>query len=178
MFRKLFYTILFFFPAVACLAQAAKIDIPMKKGKVYYEKSYAVSDSLRQNELYKRALKWFKSDSANTQKIKTSANKANGQISGTGIFKIVTGNTGNYYFMRFKISIKVIKGAYTFAATDFYEKPIETGVSNEYSKIEYRWWDYRQGKPWSAEDETLFKGIAADETALMASLEAQMGTIK
>lgn len=76
--------------------------------------------------------------------------------------------------MRFVINIKVYNDGYTFTANSFYEKPIESGISNEYSKIEYRWWDYRQGKPWSAEDETLFKGIASDETALMASLENQM----
>ncbi|MDB5016686.1 MAG: hypothetical protein JWQ84_1518 [Mucilaginibacter sp.] len=155
-------------------AQVSKIDIPMKKGKVYYEKNYELSPGLQQQELYKRVLKWFKQDAQSAKKITTSSDKNTGEIIGTGLFKIVTGSTGNYYLVRFVIDIKVHKGGYTFSASGFYEKPIESGISNEYSKIEYRWWDYRQGKPWSAEDETLFKGITADENALMSSLEDKM----
>jgi hypothetical protein len=173
MFKTLFLGSLILF-SLSVLAQTVKIDIPMKKGKAYYEKSYRVNENLQQDELYKRALKWFKQDFPNTQKINISADKTTGEISGTGIFKIITSSTGNYYFMRFAINIKVYNGGYTYTADKFYEKPIESGVSNEYSKIEYRWWDYRQGKPWSAEDETLFKGIASNEIALMASLEDEM----
>lgn len=173
MFKKLFLGAFILF-SLNVLTQTSKIDIPMKKGKVYYEKSYIVNDSSRQNELFKRAEKWFKQDFPNTQKIKLSADKTTGEIMGIGIFKIVTSNTGNYYFMRFVITIKVYNGGYTYTANQFYEKPIESGISNEYSKIEYRWWDYRQDKPWSKEDETLFKGIASNETALIASLEVEM----
>jgi hypothetical protein len=173
MFKTLFLGSLILF-SLNVLAQTSRIDIPMKKGKVYYEKSYRVNEGLQQDELYKRALKWFKQDFPHTQKIKISTDKTTGEITGTGIFKITTSSTGNYYFMRFAISIKVYNGGYTYTADKFYEKPIENGISNEYSKIEYRWWDYRQGKPWSAEDETLFKGIASNETALMASLEDEM----
>ncbi len=173
MFKTLLFGLLTLF-SLSGLAQTSKIDIPMKKGKVYYERSYRVSDSSQQDELFKRAEKWFKQDFPNTQKIKLSTDKTTGVITGTGIFKILTSNTGNYYFMRFAITIKVYNGGYTYTADKFYEKPIETGISNEYSKIEYRWWDYRQGKPWSKEDETLFKGIASNETALMASLEVEM----
>jgi hypothetical protein len=155
-------------------AQKSRIDIPMKNGKVYYEKSYDLDSNIKLEELFNRALKWFGQDFPNTEKIKTSANKKTGEITGSGIFKIVTSSTGNYYLMKFVMNIKVHSGGYTFTANNFYEKPIESGISNEYSKIEYRWWDYRQGKPWSVEDETLFKGIALDETELMASLENQM----
>jgi len=156
------------------MAQVNKTAIPMKKGKVHYEKGYIFTDSLKQDELFKRALKWFKIDVPNAEKIKTSADKTNGEITGTSIFKIVTSSTGNYYLVRSVFKIMVYNSGYTFEANEFYEKPIESGISNEYSKIEYRWWDYRQGKPWSAEDETLFKGIISDEAALMASLEEQL----
>jgi len=173
MFKILFIGVFTLF-SLHVLAQISKIDIPMKKGKVYYEKSYRLSDSTQQSELFKRAKRWFKQDYLNTQKIKLSADKTTGEITGTGIFKILTSNTGNYYFMRFAITIKVYNDGYTYTADQFYEKPIESGISNKYSKIEYRWWDYRQGKPWSKEDETLFKGVASNETALMASLEDEM----
>jgi hypothetical protein len=173
MFKIQFLILLVLF-SLNGFAQKSDIDIPMKNGKVYYEKTYHLNSNLKQEELFNRTLKWFKQDFQNTEKIKASANKKTGVIAGSGIFKIVTSSTGNYYLMRFVMNIKVDNGGYTFTANNFYEKPIESGISNEYSKIEYRWWDYRQGKPWSAEDETLFKGIASDETALMASLENQM----
>jgi hypothetical protein len=155
-------------------AQKTEIAIPMKNGKVYYEKNSHLNNSLLQEELFNRVLEWFKHDLLSTEKIKLSDDKKTGEIFGSGIFKIVTSGTGNYYLVRFAISIKVFNDGYTFTANNFYEKPHESGISNEYSKIEYRWWDYRQAKPWSAEDEILFKGIASDETALMASLEDEM----
>jgi hypothetical protein len=173
MFKIQFLILLILF-SLNGFAQKTDIDIPMKNGKVYYEKNYKLNSNLMQEELFNRALKWFKQDLPNTEKIKTSVDKKTGEITGSGIFKIVTSSTGNYYLMRFVMNIKVYNGGYTFTANNFYEKPIERGISNEYSKIEYRWWDYRQGKPWSAEDITLFKGIVSDETALMASLENQM----
>jgi hypothetical protein len=168
--------LLSFFIYTSAIGQVSKIDIPMKNGKVFYEKSYELNPALQKGILFKRALRWFKQDFPSTQKIKPSADKTTGEITGTGIFKIVTSDNGNYYFMRFSIDIQVRNGGYTFTATSFYEKPIESGISNEYSKIEYRWWDYRQGKPWSVEDTALFKGIASNETALMASLDDQMKT--
>jgi len=173
MFKAVF-VLLCVFVCTSATGQMSKIDFPMKNGKVFYEKAYKLSPALQKEELFKRALKWFKEDFLNTQKIKLSADKTTGKITGIGIFKIITANNGNYYLMRFKIDIQVNNGGYIFIATAFYEKPIETGISNEYSKIEYRWWDYRQGKPWSAEDTVLFNGIASDETALMTSLEDQM----
>jgi hypothetical protein len=48
------------------------------------------------------------------------------------------------------------------------------GVTNDYSKIEYRWWDFRKGKPWNPEDEALFKGLDQHSLLLMASLEKEM----
>ena len=173
MFKAVF-VLLYVFVCTSATGQMSKIDFPMKNGKVFYEKAYKLSPALQKEELFKRALKWFKEDFLNTQKIKLSADKTTGKITGMGIYKIITADNGNYYLTRFKIDIQVNDNGYIFTATAFYEKPIETGISNEYSKIEYRWWDYRQGKPWSAEDETLFKGIISDEAALMASLEEQL----
>ncbi len=45
------------------------------------------------------------------------------------------------------------------------------GVTNDYSKIEYRWRDFRKGKPWNPEDEALFKGLDQQTLLLMTSLE-------
>jgi len=171
---KIQFSILLILFAFSGFAQKSEIAIPMKNGKVYYEESYQPNSSLKQQVLFSRVLVWFKQDFPNTEKIKISDDNKTGEISGSVIFKIVTSGTGNYYFVRFAINIKVYDGGYTFTADEFYEKPIESGISNAYSKIEYRWWDYRQGKPWSVEDEMLFKGIASGETALMSSLENEI----
>ncbi len=146
----------------------------MKKGKVSYDTSYVLNPDLKKEDLFSRCLKWFKDTSANNKKYIRSSDDKSGEVIGDGLFKITTSSTGNYYWIRFVIDIKIHNGGYEFSAHSFYEKPVESGISNEYSKIEYRWWDYRQGKPWSAEDETLFKGIVANETSLMASLQQQM----
>jgi Domain of unknown function (DUF4468) with TBP-like fold len=163
-----------FFSSLYCEAQSSVIVIPMKKGKVSYDTSYILNAGLQKKELFNRCLKWFKDTSENIKKAIRSSDEKSGEIIGNGLFKIITSNTGNYYWIRFIIDIKVHNEGYEFNAHSFYEKPIESGISNEYSKIEYRWWDYRQGKPWSAEDETLFKGIAANETSSMAALLQQM----
>jgi hypothetical protein len=165
-------------PAI-CAAQTAstKIPIPMKKGKIYFEKDYPLNDSLQKKELFSRAYTWMKRNSPyEITDIKTDvlANTITG--TGTGMFKIITSSTGNYYLVRFVVALKADNNGYSFSMYDLYEKPVESGISNEYSKIEYRWWDFRQGKPWSAEDETLFKGIVSDEEVLMTSFESKMNS--
>lgn len=146
----------------------------MKKGKVSYDTSYVLNAGMQKEDLFNSCLRWFKDTSENIKKIIRSSDNKTDEIIGDVFFKIITSSTGNYYWIRFVIDIKVHNGGYEFSAHSFYEKPVESGISNEYSKIEYRWWDYRQGKPWSSEDETLFKGIVANEKSLMASLQEQM----
>src|ERR1700679_1826510 len=85
-------------------AQKSEIVIPMKNGKVYYENSYHLNSSLQRAELFNKVLDWFKQDFANTEKIKLSDDKKTGEILGSGIFKIVTSGTGNYYLIKFAIS--------------------------------------------------------------------------
>jgi hypothetical protein len=163
-------------PAI-CAAQTAstKIPIPMKKGKIYFEKDYPLNDSLQKKELFSKAYTWMKRNSP-YEIINIKTDVQTNTITGTGMFKIITSSTGNYYVVKFVIALKVDAHGYSFSMYDVYEKPVESGISNEYSKIEYRWWDFRQGKPWSAEDETLFKGIVSDEGVLMASFENKMNS--
>jgi len=162
---------------VICAAQnaATQIPIPMKKGKIYFEKEYPLNDSLQKKELFSKAYTWMKRDSPyEITDIKT--NVLANTITGTGIFKIITSSTGNYYLLKFTIALAIDAHGYSFSMYNLYEKPVESGISNEYSKIEYRWWDFRQGKPWSAEDEILFKRIVLDEAVLMASFENKMNS--
>jgi hypothetical protein len=163
-------------PAI-CAAQnaATQIPIPMKNGKIYFEKDYHLNDSLQKKELFSKAYTWMKRDSPyEIADIKTDV--LTSTTTGMGMFKIITSNTGNYYLVKFIIALSVDAHSYSFRMYDLYEKPVESGISNEYSKIEYRWWDFRQGKPWSAEDETLFKDIVLDEDVLMASFENKMNS--
>lgn len=151
----------------------AKIPIPMKNGLVVYEKSYTVSNNAGKGELLKRAVQWMKTSFPEFGKnIKTD--KATGLVTGIGIFKVPVSTGGNYYWLKPSINITVADGSYTFQAYSFYEKPVEKGITNDYSKIEYRWRDFRKGRPWSAEDYALFKGLDENTLSLMASLETAM----
>ena len=150
-----------------------KIDIPMKKGKINYEESYTATKGLTKAELYNRASKWFLKTFPGQQKGSTF-NKETGAVNGTGIFKVITSTSGNYYWLRFNVDITVSDTGCTLRAYNYYEKPIETGITNDYSKIEYRWWDYRQGHPWSAEDTKLFTGLNANSLQLIASFKADL----
>lgn len=151
-----------------------KIDIPMKKGKINYEADYTANKGLIKAELYNRATKWFLKTFPGQQKGSTF-NKETGMVSGTGIFKVITSASGNYYWLRFNVDITVSDTGYTFRAYNYYEKPIETGITNDYSKIEYRWWDYRRGHPWSVEDTRLFIGLNTSSLQLLASFKADLG---
>ncbi len=176
MLKKLLL-IFFTLGSFACCAQnnTSLIPIPMKNGIICYEKTYTLQEGSNKEELFNNALKWLKkSFPESTAEPETSDQKA-GKIDGTGIYKIITSNSGNYYWIKFSLAIAVSDSSYSLKAYNFYEKPVESGISNEYSKIEYRWWDYRQGKPWSAEDQKLFTGLHTDLTGMIASFEKAMG---
>jgi type 1 glutamine amidotransferase len=149
--------------------------LPMKNGIVSF--SYAGSGhakALQKSERYQRALQWFARSFPNSKATIQVADKNAGKIEGTGLFKVITSNQGDYYWVRFNISIIATDSNYTLRAFNYYEKPIVKGITNDYSKIEYRWWDFRQGKPWSSQDLALFKGIEASTSLLMASLKKEL----
>ena len=99
-------------------------------------------------------------------------------INGTGIFKVTTSTHGNYYWLKLKVSVVPGDDILTLRVYNVYEKPVGKGITNEFSKIEYRWWDYRQGKPWSSEDKILFKGLDSAITSLSASLQKSVGRLR
>ncbi len=150
------------------------VPIPMKDGIICYEKIFTLQASSNKEELFNNASKWLKKTFPESTGVPEISDQKAGKIDGTGIYKIITSNAGNYYWLKFSLSIAVSDNSYSLKAYNFYEKPVERGISNEYSKIEYRWWDYRQGKPWSAEDQKLFTGLHADLTGMIASFEKAM----
>ena len=141
----------------------------MKKGKVNYEN--ASKNIAGKAELFQRARHWFSTVFPDQSEGKAVVDQQAGTINGFGLFKVVTSDSGNYYWLKFNVSIAVTDTGYTYRAYNYYEKPIEKGITNEYSKIEYRWWDYRQGHPWSAEDKRLFTGLNNNSLTLLASLK-------
>jgi type 1 glutamine amidotransferase len=170
MLKKLFILTLILVPFIGVAQNKTPIPIPMKNGIIWYQKSYPIKKDLKRPELTKIAMSWFKDNFPNENM--TADNSQ--ELEGTCIFKIATGASGNYYWLKFKLTITPSDSSYIFRAYNVYEKPIERGITNEYSKLEYRWWDFRNGKPWSADDEPLFKGLDADMNTLMASLEKQI----
>jgi len=156
------------------MSKAQKITSPillqMRDGKVYFDNVYALNASIKKANLYASAVKWFNGNG----KTVTDANESTGVITGTYSTRINLGNTGNYYLIRALITITVYDATYEVKVYDVYEKPIKQDISNEYSKIEYRWWDFRRGKPWSTDDEPLLKGISAAINNVMDSLGNEM----
>ncbi len=175
MFKKLFIVILTLLPVIS-MAQSEnpQVMFQMRNGKMYFDNAYSLNRGLKKDTLYNRALNWFEAAFPYPDKVITIADTKKGEIDGTGIFKIATSSDGHYYWMKFAVNISIHNATYELKVYDVYEKPIEPGISNEYSKIEYRWWDYRQGKPWSSEDDALFKGFNDDLNDMMVSLQKAM----
>jgi len=149
----------------------AGIPIPMKKNLICYERSYPLDKGISRDAVYNRLRQWFITCLPDSGSSLQKEDRTEGQLTGTGGFRVSTGDSGNYYLLRFDMDIHLTDSNYTFRAWHVYEKPIEKGISSEYTKIEYRWWDFRQGHPWSSEDEPLFKGVDHNMGVLMKSLE-------
>jgi hypothetical protein len=171
MIKKLLFISLLLLPFTG-IAQGntPPILLQMRNGKVYFDNVYALNAGLKKADLYAKALSWFKGD----EKVITTTNEKKGEVTGTYTTRINIGDTGNYYFVRVVVDVIVYDATYEVKVFDVYEKPVEKGISNEYSKIEYRWWDFRRGKPWSADDEPLFKGTSATITNVMERIGNEM----
>lgn len=150
------------------------IHIPMKNGVVFYEKTFPLNASTKKEDVYGKALKWFSKTFKDSRQVLKVSDKKSGKIEGTGLFKIVVNDAGNYYWIKETIAVTSSDSGCTFQAYDFYEKPIMPGVTNDFSKIEYRWWDTRKGKPWNAFDQKLFEGLNREMLGMMEALEKEV----
>jgi len=175
MIKKLIIATIIMLPCfVMAQGDSHPIMLQMRNGKVYFDNTYSLSPTLKKEELFNRASTWLKGAFEGAEKGAVTTDEKKGEVNGTGIFKIITSESGHYFWLRFAVNILVNNATYEIKAYDFYEEPIEPGVSNEYSKIEYRWRDYRQGKPWGPEDKVLFEGMDKNINEMLASLEAVM----
>ena len=168
--------LLFTFVSLTCFAQENKtgIPIPMKNGIVFYEKSFRLDKPVSRIELLSGIEKWFKT-SFPASKEKMTINPSRGTVSSKVLLKVVTdAAAGHYYWIKPTITVFVSGDSCIFQSYNYYEKPIEKGITNDYSKIEYRWRDFRKGKPWSSEDQKLFEGLDQNTLSMMSSLEKDM----
>lgn len=169
-FKPLFFIAWMLLPLINYAQQdTSTIHLPMKNGKITYEQSYPTNKS--RDEIFSLAEKWFAKTFPDEPQQLYSADKKSGQIKGVGMFKVITGSKGNYYWLKFDVIISVTDVSCAVTTDNYFEKPIEKGISNEYSKISYRWWDYRQGHPWSAEDKPLFAGLNQSTWQIITSLK-------
>jgi hypothetical protein len=150
------------------------IPIPMKNGIIFYEKTFIVSQSISKDKLFSLAESWFKTSFPGS-KDKISIDKDHNQVSSKGLFKIITDEkAGHYYWIKPAINIIIKEDSCKIEIFNYYEKPIMPGVTNDYSKIEYRWWDYRRGKPWSKEDQALFNGLDQQSVSLLTLFKKEL----
>lgn len=152
-------------------ASAPPLTIPMKNGLIQYDKNYGPDPALDKELRYQRALEWFARPVPGFSKTILYQDSEEGKIAGTGKFKVYTRKDSNYFELRFDIRITITDTGCLFSLGHYYEKPNEKGISNEYSKIGYRWWDFRQGRPWSSEDTVLFVRLDSNSLAFTKSFE-------
>lgn len=171
--------LLFFLPAIISIAGLCQenktgITIPMRNGIVFYEKTFRLAGTVSKIERLGRIEQWFKSSfPGSTEKI--MIDPATGTFSSKGLLKVITDSgSGHYYWIKPAISISIKNDSCRFQSYNYYEKPIMPGVTNDYSKIEYRWWDFRQGKPWNKKDEALFKGLDRQTLEMIRSFESAL----
>ena len=152
----------------------AQFPLPMKNRLIYYESNYNAGVQTDKNDVISRIKKWFEDTSAEVKKKIKSQSKWDTTVSGTVMFKVSTNDNGNYYWMRSQVIITPTDSGYTYQSYNYFEKPTFPGITNDWSKIEYRLWDFRRGKPWSPDDSRLFKGIHLGSLSLIESLEKEV----
>jgi type 1 glutamine amidotransferase len=171
----------------------ASASLPLGDYRVSYNRNYTLgSPETPQSELFlrlKRALSQPAAKSspaipasnaspANTSATPrltiTHADPATGTLLGKGHLDIPTNDSGHHYEINYDFDINVTDGHYTIHTDHYYEKPINIGTTSEFTKIEYRWWDFRQGHPWHRDDKRLFTGLDSSMTQTLDDIYKQV----
>lgn len=148
-------------------------SIPMKQGIIQYEKQYKLKQVIPDAE----KLRWMRLAASqpipgfrDSKLTITAEDKEAGSMSGTAMCRVVPG--GDYYYLRWDWTMRTTDSGYFLITNHYYEKPTEKGISHEFSKVEYRWWDLRRGHPWRPTDVKLFFGLDSVTSALAGSVYA------
>jgi type 1 glutamine amidotransferase len=80
-----------------------------------------------------------------------------------------TGAPGRHFRVKFRLGIRVTDSGYVMTCSHFSEKILDKGITPDFTKIEYRWWDYKNGNPWCAADQALFINLHNHIGNLLAS---------
>ncbi|MGC4034816.1 MAG: hypothetical protein QM764_02570 [Chitinophagaceae bacterium] len=158
---KRFAYFAFIFLSIISSAQENKtgIPIPMKAGIVFYEMAIGVNKTIPSQKFLANATKWLNTSFPGSKE-KVTIDKKTNTITSNIEFKVITDEVaGHYYWIKPLLTIQLRNDSCVLQLYNYYEKPIMPGVTNDYSKIEYRWWDFRKGKPWNKEDDALFHGL-------------------
>jgi len=149
--------------------------IPMRRGIIQYEKKYILKQAIPDAE----KLRWMRLAASqpipgfpDSKLTITAEDKETGSMSGTAMCKVVTGEKEGFYFLRWDWAMKTTDSGYSLTMNHYYEKPTEKGITNEFSKVEYRWWDLRRGHPWRPGDVKLFAGLDSATSSLAGSVYA------
>ncbi|HVU56097.1 MAG TPA: ThuA domain-containing protein [Puia sp.] len=156
-------------------AMVGRSQLPMKRGIIQYDKRYILKQVIPDGE----KLRWMRLAASqpipgfpDSKLTVTVEDKEAGSMSGTAQCKVVTGDRGDFYYLRWDWAMKTYDSGYFLTMNHYYEKPTEKGISNEFSKIEYRWWDFRRGHPWRPGDGRLFAGLDSATSSLAGSVYA------
>ena len=145
------------------------VSLAMKNGRIDYEDNFEFYSDFNKPEnnikLKQRLSPFFKN------RLNHFVHKQD-SLSIEYVTKINTKTSSNYFFIRCNLNIIYNAGKEgLIEAIDFYEKPVKKGISNQYSKLEYRWWDFRQNKPWTTEDEDMFNELNNRIRSLIDSIK-------
>jgi type 1 glutamine amidotransferase len=145
----------------------AGASLPVSNRRVGYAHTYTPgAPVVPQSELFLR----LKQALTQSHLTITYADSATGIITGKGWLDLPVNDSGHRYQLMYDYNIGVTDGRYTFRTDHYYEKPINIGTTSEFTKIEYRWWDFQQGKPWHRDDKRLFLGLDSAMTVVMDSI--------
>jgi type 1 glutamine amidotransferase len=134
----------------------ATASLPLSDHRVGYDRQYTLGmPVVPQSELFRRLERAL----APAHFSITHADSATGTLTGRGSLEIPTNDSGHRYQIRYDWRITVTDGHYRFYSDHYYEKPVNIGTTPAFTRIEYRWWDLRQGHPWHREDQRLFTGL-------------------
>ncbi|HXB08219.1 MAG TPA: ThuA domain-containing protein [Puia sp.] len=149
----------------------AGASLPLSDHRVSYERTYTPgAPVVPQPELFLR----LKQALVQSHYTIVNADSATGTINGKGRLDIPVNDSGHRYQLTYDLNIGVTDGHYRFRTDHYFEKPINIGTTSEFTKIEYRWWDFRQGHPWHRDDKRLFTGLDSAMTLAMDDLYRQV----
>lgn len=135
--------LLIIFLLAAFTTVSASVDsllVPVKEGKVFYEKIVTISANLTKEELYNRTLSWFAKSFTDSKEVIEVSDKEAGMVIGKGTFEIfVKGAIGMRYRIRLVFEVTVKDGKYRMQAHNIERMMIGGTTIGEYYPIEYSW---------------------------------------